>query len=333
MKNANALEPVLQCLPELRPFILDAGVSEIQLNGDCPGAVWVERDGVSSCATVRLDPVLLESGVKRLARAVGEPLFDSAGRLLSPLLNCRFADGSRLAVVFPPHSIHGITLVLRKFNVAHLGLDDLIERGMMTQEAADILTSGVVERKNILLSGSTGTGKTTVANVLLDAIPAHERVLTIENPAEFQSKRVDPEHSKAVRWEARADCSQADLLQQALRFHPDRIVLGEFRGPEAFDLLTLMNTGCSGTLSTCHAESAKDALTRFLTCCLMDRRAPSEDSLRRMIGGSVQIVAHLAKNSEGVRKLNEIVTVDGYETKAQKYHFATLYGSVAESGG
>jgi pilus assembly protein CpaF len=318
----DSLEPILTHLAPLRHLIENPDISEIEVNS--PSCVYYELNGVKHRDHVEITQSQLEAGVKRIARAVGEEVVDN-GDWLSPALNCRCPEGGwRLSVLFPPHSVNGITLTLRKFNVSHLSLCDLIRRGMLDQAAADYLTRAVVERKNILISGQTGSGKTSLLNVLLEAIPAHERVLTIENPAEFRSRRVDPKCSNAVRWEARGDFDQHKLLQNALRFNPDRLLIGEFRGKEALTLLLLMNTGHAGTLSTTHANSARDALSRFQLCVQMSSTAPPPETIRQMIGENVQVVAHLTKDSEGRRFVKEIISIAGY---SGQYDCETLYAA------
>jgi pilus assembly protein CpaF len=306
----NSLDPILTHLAPLRHLIEDPDVSEIEVNS--PSCVYYELNGVKHRDRIEITHSQLEAGVKRIAKAVGEEVVNN-GDWISPALNCRCPEGGwRLSVLFPPHSINGITLTLRKFNVSHLSLSDLIRGGMLDQAAAEYLTRAVVERKNILISGQTGSGKTTLLNVLLEAIPAHERVLTIENPAEFRSRRVDPKHANAVRWEARDDFDQLKLLEQSLRFNPDRLVLGEFRGEEALALLLLLNTGHAGTLSTTHANTARDALSRFQLCVQMSSKAPPPETIRQMIAENVQVVAHLMKAPQGRRFVKEIISISGY---------------------
>jgi pilus assembly protein CpaF len=306
----NSLDPILTHLAPLRHLIENPDISEIEVNS--PSCVHYELNGVKHRDWIEITHSQLEAGVKRIAKAVGEEVVNN-GDWISPALNCRCPEGGwRLSVLFPPHSINGITLTLRKFNVSHLSLSDLIRGGMLDQAAAEYLTRAVVERKNILISGQTGSGKTTLLNVLLEAIPAHERVLTIENPAEFRSRRVDPKYANAVRWEARDEFDQLKLLEQSLRFNPDRLVLGEFRGQEALALLLLLNTGHAGTLSTTHANTGRDALSRFQLCAQMSSKAPPPETIRQMITENVQVVAHLVKGPEGRRFVKEIISISGY---------------------
>jgi pilus assembly protein CpaF len=321
------LDVILTHLAPLRAFIEDPTISEIEVNSG--SSVYYERDGVKRRFAAELSQPQLTTGIKRIAKAVGEEVFDN-GDWISPALNCRCLEGGwRLSVLFPPHSLHGITLCLRKFNISELPLSGLVERGMLDQGAADYLTRAVADRKNVLISGATGSGKTTLVNALLEAIPEHERVLTIENPAELRARRVDPKYANVVRWEARADFDQQRLLENALRFNFDRLLVGEFRGEEGLTLLLLLNTGHAGTLSTTHANGARDALGRFQLCVQMSPKAPPADTIRQMIGENIQVVAHLAKDSEGRRSVEEIIRVDGYDEG--RYQTETVYQRVAST--
>jgi pilus assembly protein CpaF len=323
----SGFDVILTHLAPLRSLIEDPTVSEILVNS--VSSVYYERDGVRRRFDCELSQPQLTTGIKRIAKAVGEEVFDN-GDWISPALNCRCLEGGwRLSVLFPPHSLHGITICLRKFNISEIPLSGLVERGMLDQRAADYLSRAVVDRKNILISGRTGSGKTSLVNALLDAIPEDERVLTIENPAEFRSRRVDPNHTNTVRWEARADFDQQKLLENALRFNFDRLLVGEFRGEEALTLLLLLNTGHAGTLSTTHSNSARDTLGRFQLCVQMSPKAPPPETIREMIGENIQVVAHLAKDSGGRRSVEEIIRVDGCQ--GSRYQTETVWPAAAST--
>ena len=253
-------------LPFLRPIqhlILDPEVSEIMVNGS--EHVFIERAGrVKAVQGLSLSPKSLEVAVRNIARRLNDDISEE-----KPVLDSRLPDGSRVAAVVPPCSLHGVTLTIRKFNANHFGIEDLIRIGTITEELAGILESAVINRQNILISGGTGTGKTTLLNILAQFIPGHERILIIEDTAEIQIAAPN-----LVRFEARV--AQGDipavtireLLKASLRHRPDRVLLGEIRGAEAFDLLQLLNTGHSGTISTVHANSALQAISRFTSCVL-----------------------------------------------------------------
>lgn len=253
-------------LPFLRPIqahILDPDVSEIMVNG--PEQVFVERAGyLEQIEGVTLNQKSLMVAVKNIARRLGDDISEE-----KPILDSRLPDGSRVAAVIPPCSLNGVTLTIRKFNARHFGIEDLIRIGTITEDLAAQFENAVRSRKNILISGGTGTGKTTLLNIVANFIPDGERVLVIEDTAEIQIRTPN-----LVRFEARRAQNDLpavtirDLLKATLRHRPDRILLGEIRGGEAFDLLQLLNTGHSGTLSTVHANSAHQALSRFTTCVL-----------------------------------------------------------------
>jgi len=242
-------------LPFLRPIehlILDDSISEIMVNG--ADRVFVERAGVlQAVPDLTLSEKSLMIAVKNIARRLGDNISDD-----KPILDSRLPDGSRVAAVIPPCSIHGVTLTIRKFNSRHFSIHDLVACGSLTEEFARKLKGCVEVRQNVLISGGTGTGKTTLLNALGKFIPDTDRILLIEDTSEIQLDKPN-----LVRFEARqaqpglTAVTIRDLLKASLRHRPDRIILGEIRGGEAFDLLQLLNTGHSGTLSTVHASSAQ----------------------------------------------------------------------------
>jgi len=253
-------------LPFLRPIehlILDDSISEIMING--ADKIFVERAGVLQAVPgLYLTEKSLMIAVKNIARRLGDNISDD-----KPILDSRLPDGSRVAAVIPPCSIHGVTLTIRKFNSRHFSIDDLVACDSLTRELAERLKGYVEARQNILVSGGTGTGKTTLLNALGRFIPDTDRILLIEDTSEIQLDKPN-----LVRFEARqaqpglSPVTIRDLLKASLRHRPDRIILGEIRGGEAFDLLQLLNTGHSGTLSTVHASSAQQAISRFTSCVL-----------------------------------------------------------------
>ena len=248
-------------LPFLRPIehlILDDTISEIMVNG--ANRIFIERAGVlQEIPDLKLSEKSLMVAVKNIARRLGDDISEQ-----KPILDSRLPDGSRVAVVIPPCSIHGVTLTIRKFNSRHFTMEDLVKHGSLDGTLAERLKKYVEARQNILISGGTGTGKTTLLTALGKSISETDRILLIEDTSEIQLEKPN-----LVRFEARqahsglAAVTIRDLLKAALRHRPDRIILGEIRGGEAFDLLQLLNTGHSGTLSTVHASSAKQAISRF----------------------------------------------------------------------
>jgi len=259
----NGFELILPFLRPIQHLILDPDISEIMLNG--PERIFIEKDGrLLPVPNVTLTSESLMVAVKNIARRLGDDISES-----KPILDSRLPDGSRVAAVLPPCSIYGVALTIRKFNSHKFKMSDLIERGTLTAELAKELQQFVIERKNILICGGTASGKTTLANILMESIRDDERIVLIEDTAEIQIHKPN-----VLRFEARREqngfpaVTIRDLLKATLRHRPDRIIVGEIRGGEAFDLLQLLNTGHSGTISTVHATSAAQGISRFTTCVL-----------------------------------------------------------------
>jgi pilus assembly protein CpaF len=293
-------------LPFLRPIarlILDPQISEVMVNG--ASGVFIERQGVlESVQGVHLDERNLRVAIKNIARAVGDDISEA-----QPVLDARLPDGSRVAAIFPPCSLGGPTLTIRKFQPRFFTTAELVKAGAMTP--TELLTiHGAVERGHtILISGGTSTGKTTLLNAIGATLPADDRVVIIEDTAELHLP-----HANQVRLEARR--AQRDLpavtirelLRASLRHRPDRIIVGEVRGGEAYDLLEALNTGHAGTLSTIHANTAQQALSRFASCVLQSGVELPYDVIRHQIAACVQLVIHLERR-EGIRRVAEMLTV------------------------
>ncbi|HKW17594.1 MAG TPA: ATPase, T2SS/T4P/T4SS family [Terriglobales bacterium] len=305
-------------LPFLRPIehlILDPEISEIMVNG--PEHVFVERAGMVEAVPAKaLTAKSLEVAVRNIARRLGDDISEE-----KPILDSRLPDGSRVAAVIPPCSLNGVTLTVRKFNAKHFGIDHLIQIGTITNEIAEILKSAIRNRQNILISGGTGTGKTTLLNLLANFIPDHERILLIEDTAEIQINAPN-----VVRFEARREqnglpaVTIRDLLKASLRHRPDRILLGEIRGAEAFDLLQLLNTGHSGTISTVHANSAPQALSRFTSCVLQSNVELPYSAIKSNIADSMNLLVHIERRP-GRRFVSEVVSITGYNPEQDHYSF------------
>ena len=242
-----------------------------------------------------------------------------------PILDSRLPDGSRVAAVIPPCSLNGVTLTIRKFNAKHFGIEDLIHIGTITEGLAHTLKTAVVNRQNILISGGTGTGKTTLLNILAHSIPAHERILIIEDTAEIQIAAPN-----LVRFEARtaqnglAAVTIRELLKASLRHRPDRILLGEIRGAEAFDLLQLLNTGHSGTISTVHANSALQAINRFTSCVLQSNVELPYRAIKSNIADSLNLLVHVERRP-GRRFVSEVLEIAGYSADTDRYDLTQLF--------
>ena len=314
-------------LPFLRPIqdlILDPEISEIMVNG--PEHVFIERAGrVEAVQGLTISPKSLEVAVRNIARRLRDDISEE-----KPVLDSRLPDGSRVAAVVPPCSLHGVTLTIRKFNAKHFGIEDLIRIGTITEQLAGILETAVVNRRNMLISGGTGTGKTTLLNILATLIPEHERILIIEDTAEIQIGAPN-----LVRFEARvaqngfSAVTIRELLKASLRHRPDRIVLGEIRGAEAFDLLQLLNTGHSGTISTVHANSAFQAINRFTSCVLQSNVELPYRAIKSNIADSLNLLVHVERRP-GLRFVSEVLEIAGYSPDADRYDLKQVFAREEE---
>jgi len=291
-----------------------------------PHRVFVEKAGfVEEVRGLAIGEKSLMVAVKNIARRLGDDISES-----KPILDSRLPDGSRVAAVIPPCSLNGVTLTIRKFNTKHFGIEDLIQAGTLERWLANQLETYVLGRKNILIAGGTGTGKTTLLNILGKFIPSDERILLIEDTSEIQM-----DQDNLVRFEARQPqnglpaVSIRDLLKAALRHRPDRIILGEIRGGEAFDLLQLLNTGHSGSLSTVHATSARQALARFTSCVLQSGVDLPYRAIKTNTADSLGVVVQLERRP-GRRFVSEVVEINRYDPDLDEYDFAVIYQSRQE---
>jgi len=245
-------------------------------------------------------------------------------------LDSRLPDGSRVAAVIPPCSLNGVTLTIRKFNSRDFTLDDLIRAGTLDRPLANRLEDYVLKRKNLLITGGTGTGKTTLTGLLAKFIPEDERIVLIEDTAELHLPQTN-----LVRFEARREqnglpaIAIRDLLKASLRHRPDRIILGEIRGQEAFDLLQLLNTGHAGTLSTIHANSAKQGLARFTSCVLQSGVELPYRAIKTNIGDSLDVVVHIERRP-GRRFVAEVLEINHYDPDADLFDYCVMYAKAAQ---
>jgi pilus assembly protein CpaF len=315
----NGFETILPFLKPIEHLIVDDSISEVMVNGgDC---VFFEKNGFLERAQgVSIGDRALMVAVKNIARRLGNDISEA-----SPILDSRLPDGSRVAAVIPPCSLHGVTLTIRKFNTRHFEIHDLIRTGTLDQALANRLEDCVLSRKNILISGGTGTGKSTTLGILAKFIPDDERILLIEDTAEIHLS-----HANLVRFEARQEQNGVrpvairDLLKAALRHRPDRILLGEVRGGEAFELLQLLNTGHSGTLSTIHANSARQGLARFTSCVLQSGIELPYRAIKTNIGDSLDIVVHLERRP-GRRFVSEVLEINSYDPDADLFDSCSIF--------
>jgi len=320
----NGFETILPFLKPIEHLILDDTISEVMVNG--PHRVFVEKAGfVEEVRGLAIGEKSLMVAVKNIARRLGDDISES-----KPILDSRLPDGSRVAAVIPPCSLNGVTLTIRKFNTRHFGIEDLIQAGTLERWLANQFETYVLGRKNILIAGGTGTGKTTLLNILGKFVPSDERILLIEDTSEIQM-----DQDNLVRFEARQPqnglpaVSIRDLLKAALRHRPDRIILGEIRGGEAFDLLQLLNTGHSGSLSTVHATSARQALARFTSCVLQNGVDLPYRAIKTNAADSLGVVVQLERRP-GRRFVSEVVEINRYDPDLDEYDFAVIYQSRQE---
>ena len=285
-----SFEVILPFLEPIEKYILDPEVSEVMVNAS--GRVFIETLGrIHEVVSVRLDKKHLEIAVKNIARRLGDEISEE-----KPLLDSRLPDGSRVAAVFAPCSVGGTTLVIRKFHSRWFSLEELRTGGSVTQEVFELLGAAISSRKNLLISGGTGTGKTTLLNALASLISDEERIVLIEDTAEINLDKPD-----VVRLEARSERPELpavtirDLVKMSLRLRPDRILVGEVRGGEAFDLLQALNTGHSGTLSTIHANSAVQALAKFANYTLQAGVDMPYAAIRGTIAESVNLIVQVER--------------------------------------
>jgi pilus assembly protein CpaF len=309
----NGFELILPFLRPIQHLILDPDISEIMVNG--PERIFIEKAGyLQPVPGVKLSHESLIVAVKNIARRLGDDISEA-----KPILDSRLPDGSRVAAVIPPCSIHGVALTIRKFNSHKFKMKDLIEVGTLTGQLAEQLGEYVAKRKNILICGGTSSGKTTLANILTEFIPNDERIILIEDTAEIQIHK-----ENVLRFEARREqnglpaVTIRDLLKATLRHRPDRIILGEIRGGEAFDLLQLLNTGHSGTLSTVHANSAAQGISRFTTCVLQSGVEMPYRAIKTNIADSLNVIIQIDRRP-GKRVVSEVVEIDRYEPDTDRY--------------
>jgi pilus assembly protein CpaF len=315
----NGFETILPFLKPIEHLILDDTISEVMVNG--PDHIFIEKAGfIEPVQGIHLGEKSLMVAVKNIARRLGDDISES-----KPILDSRLPDGSRVAAVIPPCSVNGVTLTIRKFNAQHFGVEDLVQAGTLERWLANQLEAYVLARKNILIAGSTGSGKTSLLNVLGKFIPSDERILLIEDTSEIHMCQ-----DNLVRFEARQPqnglppVSIRDLLKASLRHRPDRLILGEIRGSEAFDLLQLLNTGHSGSLCTVHATSAKQALARFTSCVLQSGVDLPFRAVKTNVGDSVNVVVHLERRP-GRRFVSEVVEIHGYDPDRDEYNYGFIF--------
>jgi pilus assembly protein CpaF len=315
----SSLDRILPFLRPVEDLLQDPTVTEVMVN-DGGRRVFVERHGMLEAVPDRtVETRNLTVALKNIARACGDEVSE-----IQPVLDARLEDGSRVAALLPPCAVTGAILTIRKFTRRY-SLEDLIEAGTLSPELANDLRQAVASRQNVLVSGGTGTGKTTLLNALAALIPDDDRIAVIEETAEIHLPKPNVLRLEARRAQAALGqeaplppVSIADLVRATLRHRPDRIIVGEVRGAEAFDLLQALNTGHLGSLSTIHANSAEQALTRLAHCVLTANVGLPHSSVREAIAFAIHRVVHLSR-VDGHRRVTGVASVRAYDPRADRF--------------
>jgi len=305
----NDVQHELFGLGPLEPLLKDPTISDILVNSH--NTIYIERRGKIEATTVRFkDDEHLMRVIERIVSSVGRRIDES-----SPMVDARLQDGSRVNAIIPPLSIDGPVLSIRRFGSDPLRMSSLIENKALTKDIADMLQMVVHARLNVLISGGTGAGKTTLLNALSAFIPENERIVTIEDSAELQLQQphVVRLETRPPNIEGRGEVTQRDLVRNALRMRPDRIVIGEVRGGEAIDMLQAMNTGHDGSLTTIHANTPRDALARLETMIQMTGMRLSDRAMRQQVASAINLVVQVARLSDGSRRVTSISEITGME--------------------
>ncbi len=296
-------------LGPIEPLVLDPDISEVMVNG--PDQIFVEREGRLFRVAIRFkDEAHMMRIIERIVAPIGRRVDES-----SPMVDARLPDGSRVNITIPPVSPKAPSITIRKFKADKYRIEELIAGNTLSQEVADFLEACVRIRLNILVSGGTGSGKTTLLNALSAFIPQGERIVTIEDPAELKLQRehVVTLEARPPSIEDKGQVTQRDLVRNALRMRPDRIIVGEVRGGEAFDMLQAMNTGHEGSLTTVHSNSPRDALARVENMVLMAGFDLPLRAIREQIASAIHLVIQIARLSDGSRRIIDISEVTGIE--------------------
>jgi pilus assembly protein CpaF len=296
-------------LGPLEVLLSDPEISDILVNG--PDVIYVERRGrLERTDTAFRDNTHLVNTISRIAAKVGRRVDES-----SPIVDARLPDGSRVNAIIPPLALDGAALSIRRFGAKALSVDDLVEFGAMNEDMRNYLRAAVIAKCNVLVSGGTGAGKTTLLNALSNYVPEGERVITLEDSAELQLQLAHTVRleSRPPNMEGRGEVTIGDLMKNALRMRPDRIIVGEVRGAEALDMLQAMNTGHEGSMGTLHANSPGDALQRLMTMITMGGGKLPPDTLNQIIGRTIHVIVQAARLPDGSRRITSIMEVLGVE--------------------
>ncbi len=296
-------------LGPLEPLLSDPDINDILVNNS--QSVWVDRDGRLEVTDIHFkDDDHLLHVINRIVARIGRRIDES-----SPIVDARLPDGSRVNAIIPPLALDGPSLSIRRFRTIPFTVQDLVTKGTLSEDMAIFLGFAVQARLNILVSGGTSAGKTTLLNTLSSFVSDHERIVTIEDTAELrlQQRHVVRLESRPSNIEGRGSVTQRELVKNALRMRPDRIIVGEVRGPEALDMLQAMNTGHEGSLTTVHANSPRDALSRIETLVLLAGIDLSQRSIREQIGSAFDLVIQIKRSQDGTRRVVNITEITGVQ--------------------
>jgi pilus assembly protein CpaF len=322
---AQELEFEILGLGPLEPLLRDPNISDILVNRY--DQVYIEKKGLLELTDIKFqDNLHLLKIINRIVSNVGRRIDES-----SPMVDARLPDGSRINAIIPPLALDGPMLSVRRFAVNRPSMDDLLSWGSITPEIAEVVQAIVKAKLNILISGGTGSGKTTLLNILSAEIPNTERIITIEDSAELQLQQdhICRLETRPPNIEGQGEVTQRDLVRNSLRMRPDRIVVGEVRGPEVLDMLQAMNTGHEGSMTTVHANSAREALLRLETMISLSGFTIQEKAMRQMISSSLDVIIQLARHSDGVRRVISLSEITGMESgiiSLQEIFFFKRYG-------
>ncbi|MGI9658151.1 MAG: CpaF family protein [Gaiellaceae bacterium] len=294
----------------IEPFLHDDTITEVMVNG--PNEIYIERDGLLEATSASfVDDAHVMRIIDKIVTGVGRRIDEA-----SPMVDARLPDGSRVNAIIPPLSMSGPVLTVRKFSRDPYGIDDLIGFGTLTPESSEFLDACVQGKLNVLISGGTGTGKTTLLNAVSSFIPNQERILTIEDAAELQlqQEHVVSLEARPASLEGKGEIRIRDLVRNALRMRPDRIIVGEVRGAETLDMLQAMNTGHEGSLTTIHANSPRDALSRLETLVLTAGVELPHRAIREQIASAFDMIVHLSRLADGSRRVTHITEIPRMES-------------------
>ncbi len=298
-------QTVLQFMGPVKDFLLDDDITEVMING--PAEIYIEQRGKLQKTDRQFSsPESLMAAIRNVGQFVGRTIDESR-----PYMDARLPDGSRVHAMIPPIARRGPYMAIRRFSRHMLGIEDLIQRESLTRDTALFLQACVQARKNIVVSGGTGSGKTTLLNIVSAFIPADERIIVIEDSSELQlqQEHVLPMETQKADKKGRTEVTIRELVVCSLRLRPDRIIVGECRGGEALDMLQAMNTGHSGSMTTLHSNSSRDALSRLETMALMSGVSMTLGAIRGQVASAIELIVQISRFPDGSRRLTEMTEV------------------------